>query len=579
MPGVMLENRVTFVTAYLNIYKDAVPLERNDEWRLRHFRAIAESGIQLCVILSPDCEDAIKELAKTYPNIYILKTIDIQDTWVANLCRQYKSVGGGEYTLPGARSIQKDTEEYIILQNSKMEFMRDSIEKNPFGSTHFAWIDFSIAYMFRDIKKSQAQLRIISEYATEKPGFLIPGCWGKWETGRHDHHMEHIHWRFCGCFFMGDKESVLRFCDTFCHHLPIFLEEKKKLLWEVNVWAWLEHVSDWRPIWYDADHNDRCIQVPNEFITKPLTIESSGLYPYPRVEHFHPSSAAYVQFEGKHLLNTRYVNYLIGDGGGYHYSDGSGLIQNKNFVSLLDENLTPLDYREMDAMSVDLTRTIFNPCSIGLEDIRLYLFQDRLRFIATNIDFSPNGRGRMIVGDYCQETASYSNAVLIEPPNPDSWYEKNWIPVNHPTDTGNEYFIYKWHPFEIGKMVKDDRGSRLEIVSSVEIHFPWFPKIRGSTCFQEVDDGYLGLVHFSEEGPPRKYSHMMILLDKTTLLPIRASRPFCFFSHSVEFCIGFYKPFLEGTAKKKDDSYWFWISRMDRDPLLISAKIHLELFI
>jgi hypothetical protein len=88
MSSIKSENRVTFVTAYLNIYKDAVPLERYNEWRLRHFRILAECGIQLCVILSPDCEDAIQEMAKEFPNIHILKTIDIQDTWVANLCRQ-----------------------------------------------------------------------------------------------------------------------------------------------------------------------------------------------------------------------------------------------------------------------------------------------------------------------------------------------------------------------------------------------------------------------------------------------------------------------------------------------------------
>lgn len=563
------QNHVTFVTAYLNIYKDAVPLERYNEWRLRHFRVIAETGIQICIIVSPDCEAALLEMQKEFPNIHMLKTILIQDTWVANLCRQYKSAGG-EYTLPSARRLEKDTEEYIILQNSKMEFMNSAIEKNPFGSSHFAWIDFSIAYMFRDIKKSQAQLRILSENATEKPGFLIPGCWGRWDVNRHDHHMEHIHWRFCGCFFMADKESMSKFCHTFCRFFPIFLQDMKKLLWEVNIWAWMEHVSEWEPIWYDADHNDRCIMIPNEFLIKPLAIESSVVYPYPSVEHFHPSSAAYVTYQGKHYLTTRYVNYLIAGGGYYHYSDGSGLIQNKNFFSELADDLTALDYRVMEEGSVELPKLVSNPCSVGLEDIRLYVFQDRLRFIATNIDFSPTGRGRMIVGDYCKDSLRFKNAVLIEPPNPESWFEKNWIPIEHPVDKENEYFIYKWHPFEIGKLIRDEQGTRLEIVSSNEIHFPWFQKIRGSTCFQNTEDGYLGLVHFSEEGPPRRYSHLLVLLDKTTLLPIRISRPFCFFSYSVEFCIGFLK---------REEKYWFWVSRMDRDPLLISTSVNIDIII
>ena len=80
-----------------------------------------------------------------------------------------------------------------------------------------------------------------------------------------------------------------------------------------------------------------------------------------------------------------------------------------------------------------------------------------------------------------------------------------------------------------------------------------------------VDTGksLIGVIHFSEETKPRHYFHVMIELDRTTLEPLRYSDPFYFESVNIEFCIGF---------DIKEDNYWFWISRMDRDTLLIKMN-------
>ena len=56
-------------------------------------------------------------------------------------------------------------------------------------------------------------------------------------------------------------------------HYPRFLHEQKKLVWEVNIWAWLEANTDWRPDWYSADHNDRILHLPDHFFVKEETIE------------------------------------------------------------------------------------------------------------------------------------------------------------------------------------------------------------------------------------------------------------------------------------------------------------------
>jgi hypothetical protein len=91
-----------------------------------------------------------------------------------------------------------------------------------------------------------------------------------------------------------------------------------------------------------------------------------------------------------------------------------------------------------------------------------------------------------------------------------------------------------------------------------------FEKIRGSSIFYEVEQGYLGVVHFCEEGAPRHYYNHLMLLNKETLVPEKYSHPFYFNNVSIEFCIGF---------AIKDGRYNFWISQMDGTPALISVDI------
>ena len=55
------------------------------------------------------------------------------------------------------------------------------------------------------------------------------------------------------------------------------------------------------------------------------------------------------------------------------------------------------------------------------------------------------------------------------------------------------------------------------------------------------------------------------MLDKQTFKPLKYSQNFCFEKVGIEFCIGF---------TIKDEKYHFWISRFDRDPLLVSLDMN-----
>jgi hypothetical protein len=208
---------------------------------------------------------------------------------------------------------------------------------------------------------------------------------------------------------------------------------------------------------------------------------------------------------------------------------------------------------------IDLPKYEGDVISRGLEDLRLYLGKNgQVQCIATNVDFSPNGKNNMMICDYCVDTKTVCNARVILPPG-ESWCEKNWIPicVGGEPETSTK-FIYKWYPMEIGQ-VNETTGS-LEIVQSYVINAPYFHKVRGSTTFMEREDGLLGVVHFSEDHNPRHYYHILVLLEKETLRPLKYSNCFCFKSLGVEFCIGF---------TDELDDYVFWTSQMDRDPMTV----------
>jgi hypothetical protein len=380
------------------------------------------------------------------------------------------------------------------------------------------------------------------------------------------------------------------------------LEEYGVFTWEVNFWAWLEWKGVWTPTWYRGDHNDRLVALFSGVSADTYAVKICSdsderiVYDYPDIAPFLPGSAAYLEFGGKHYLNTRCVNYWMYPNGYYRFHNAEMVIGNRNFLSELDaETMRPLYFEEMGAdgklyMSASSEEPMEppehkkRPMSEGLEDIRLYagLDTENPRFIATNVNYSANGRNRMIVGTYNLTNHRYVDCACIVPPDANSWCEKNWVPIMYGTE---EHFIYKWSPMEIGRIVEKERedGAKekhLEIVATHSTAGEWiFSKLRGSTIFSDMPadmvpldlrnmgkEYLVGLAHYSEEHTPRHYYHVLILLEKDTLKPVKWSKVFYFYELGIEFCIGM-------RALKDERKYQFWISRFDRDPVSIITSV------
>ena len=573
------KHSICFVSAYFPLRKTPYFTEHHpEEWTPESLIDIVSLGVPFCLYIGKECvyETMFREWEENYPNFRVMSyRTDYHDTLIHKTCIDLLEMGI-PVSLPEKRNPEKDTYEYLVYMNSRVELMEDAISENIWNTTHYAWVDYHSSTLFKQKEDTLEYLKQLSlkPLTTETKTIVVPGCWAKPDNMKTI--ATAIYWRFCGSFFLGDAESIHEFADLYRRHFAGFLEKYRCLPWEVNFWAYLEHEHEWRPLWYKGDHNDSLVHVSADIYTRGLSdrIVSKSAYSYPEFAGFYPGSASHLFHNGKHLLNTRYVSYWVYPNGYYRFHNNDTLIENRNIVSELDaETMRPLYYRKMNKLydiggeEIMTTNTARKIVSEGLEDIRLYPLGDTVRFIATTYGYSKNERSRMMIGDYKMDELEYRNCRLIQPPT-DSMCEKNWVPLpkyNTETREWEEWFVYKWCPFELGRI---DSSDTLRIEHRFDTKKSVFGKIRGSTTFMDYGDGkhLVGLVHFSEDHTPRHYYHMLVLLDQETFEPRRYSETFFFEKLAIEFCIGMY-------CNTTEQTYTFWISRFDRDPLALTVRM------
>jgi len=577
---------VTFVTAYMNIYPNNRLGSRDMIWRFEQFAKIAQTGIQLCVYVDESSVSLLDQFMVTYPNVRRMRVFkNITDTWVYQQWRPYRNMHAGttHQGLPRHRNVQKDTLEYMTLMHTKMECMMDAMKVNPWNSTHFAWIDFNVAHVFRDVAGSQAQLRAMASNVWKRTFLAIPGCWqplpSPMDAGAITGIIHAIHWRFCGGFFLGDIGTMAEFCRLYTTWFPKFLAEYNQMTWEVNFWAWMESkIDNWTPNWYAADHNDSILEVPAEWWSMCLAKDVGS---YTEVAHecpelgsdFHASSASIVPMSwaggGGYWMNTRYVNYTLADNGGYLFPNSSDrTIHTRNVCSRLDQTMTAVEHFEM--RNPDTLVSIPDCEYQGVEDIRLWLDSTgQVCYVGTSVNYTRDGasggagKGRILRGVYDVMGRALTATTVVQPPT-DTPCEKNWCPL--PGDK----LLYRCSDMTVGHV---ELGTGQFVVDATrEIKSPWFDQFRGSTYFRTSLDypgALVGLVHFSVHEWPRQYYHVLLLLDAETLRPIRRSQPFTFLRRTnIEFCIGMLETrAVDGTG----GCYHFWVSQYDREPRKVTV--------
>jgi hypothetical protein len=254
---------------------------------------------------------------------------------------------------------------------------------------------------------------------------------------------------------------------------------------------------------------------------------------------------------GKILVNIRNVNYTL-----YHaelnrfehmwgplayiHPENDMHLRTTNYIAELDENLNSVHYSKIDTSKFDTYEPQWE--FVGLEDVRLIEWENKVYAIGVRRDLDKIGTGRMELSELefndtkVQEVLRYR----IPGPPPDNEYcMKNCTPIE-----GKPFHLLKWtNPTCLMKF--DPNGKQTE-VSEMSSYIPMKNDMRGGSQIIEWNNGYLTLVHEtdlykSEQGnKDATYRHRFVYWDKD-FKNQKFSKLFSFLSMKIEFCCGLAK--------------------------------------
>jgi len=276
--------------------------------------------------------------SKQIPQTVQFILYDISSSWIFNLI--YNSAP----MLPQGRNQIKDTFEYIATRYLKHELNEYVFEKYPMdisislekiqnaelykpSSSHYAWIDIEPINGMQCMKTTRDNIRWFSQSPHfDSKCILFPGCYSKitpcneinenraeYEDRYKDAFIHYPYWRFCGGFFVGDRETITDFVQSYKKHFPAFLHKYRTLTWDFNFWAWMEFACDWRPSWYASDHNHRLYDCYTYLLSKSIDpVSLKVLDTYPNIPDFFRMNTSYLCHPetSEHIINIRYVNYF-----------------------------------------------------------------------------------------------------------------------------------------------------------------------------------------------------------------------------------------------------------------------------
>lgn len=304
-------------------------------------------------------------------------------------------------------------------------------------------------------------------------------------------------------------------------------------------------------------HGDACAYSNIQWFVQKIPAVSTRALQIPQLGDFVPTSTCFIRKpDSSYVVNVRYVNYRIQPNGSYLMSEngklsGDHAVRTENYVTHMNSNfefIGPL-------MKLNVAIQPTNSARIqGLEDLRLfYDANSKLKFIATTSEYSYDHKIRQHIGSYNLQTLTLEDSVSVRPPTYTDC-EKNWIPYK------GDKFIYKWHPFEIGRI--NEATNTLEIVSSQETP-KFLSHMRGSSTLVRDGEFFYGITHCVIYQTPRKYYHMIVKIHADSNRLVAYTDPFYFQRNAIEYCLGY---------TKEGKTHTVIVSQNDANPILVTFE-------
>lgn len=253
--------------------------------------------------------------------------------------------------------------------------------------------------------------------------------------------------------------------------------------------------------------------------------------------------------DGTLIANIRHVNYtfyhsekkLLQHQWGpltYLHPENDMHLRTNNFFCVLNNDLSIKSFIKIDTSKFDTYTPMWD--FVGLEDVRLVVWDNKLYATGVRRDTTTNGQGRMELSQLeiiDGKVVEVSRKRIPPPKDPNSYCEKNWMPV-----IDQDYTYVKWcNPTEV---VKVDP----ETITSKTIHigqnYSAPNDFRGGSQVIPFINGYrFALLHEvdlfkSEQG--RKdavYRHRFIVWDKDWNI-VKFTKDFSMMNGHVEFAVG-----------------------------------------
>ena len=246
----------------------------------------------------------------------------------------------------------------------------------------------------------------------------------------------------------------------------------------------------------------------------------------------------------------RHVNYVL-----YHCETGEVFNNRWGPLSYLnpehDQHLRTTNYLCKLTPDLDVERSWKIDTSafdkdqqwefIGLEDARLVRWDGHLYAIGVRRDTTPNGQGRMefseleMKADVVSEIGRYR----IEPPDRNSYCEKNWMPV-----LDQPYTFVKWtNPLELVHADLEALEAKQVKAVNESSKVNGLPDLRGGSQVIRWRNRYLCLVHECNLKQNRigqkdaAYRHRFVNFD-LDWKDVRIGNAFSFMDGKIEFCCG-----------------------------------------
>lgn len=209
-------------------------MKRTAEEYKCYFDKLVETNISIVLFLD-------KQFDWTFPSNVVVYPVSLEECWVSTHIPK-------DVTLSKFR--KDNTREYMMIQNSKPEFLYKASQINPFQTEWFAWIDFGIVHVFKTPETTLERLKKLE--IPDKKGVYMSGIWPA--IMPYENYLFGVCWRFAGGFVVAHKDLIHPFLLSCQRRI---LERLPEFTWEVNIWADLEHTF---PIkWLPAEHNDSII--------------------------------------------------------------------------------------------------------------------------------------------------------------------------------------------------------------------------------------------------------------------------------------------------------------------------------